>query len=79
MNCEYCNGPGELRAGKSDGLDREVYVCDSCWDLLKDPKTALPLLRGHITMHLKGKMPSDLLAKRVNKYMEMISAWKIRN
>lgn len=79
MNCEYCDTPGVARAGKKDGLDREVYVCDGCWKLLKDPKTALPLLRGHLTMQLKGKMVPDRLDKILNSYMGMISDWKPRN
>jgi len=79
MNCEYCNAPGELRAGKKEGLGEDVYVCDGCWKLLKNPTTALPLLRGHLTMKLKGKMIPATLDRMMNKYMEMIAGWKIRN
>lgn len=78
-SCEYCGAPGVLRVEKQEGLDEDVYVCDDCWRLLKDPKTALPLMRGHLTMKLKGKMPPSALSRTVNKYMDLISAWKLRN
>ena len=79
MICEYCNTPGVLRIGKKDGAESDVYVCDSCWKLLKNPKTALPLIRGHLTMKLKGRISPEQLNRMLNHYMGMISAWKPRN
>jgi len=79
MICEYCNAPGEMRAGIKDGLEKDVHVCDDCWRLLKNPVTALPLIRGHLTMKLKGQMVPANLNRMINQYMEKISGWKPRN
>jgi hypothetical protein len=79
MTCEYCNSVGKIRVGKQDGLEKDIYVCDNCWDLLKNPATALPLLRSHLSMNLKGKVQPMKLDRMINKYMEMISGWKARN
>lgn len=79
MECEYCGVDGKIRVEKESKLGIEVAVCDSCWDLLKNPVTALPLIRSHVTMKLKGSMPPDILKRNVDKYMEMISAWRIRS
>jgi hypothetical protein len=79
MTCEYCNAAGKVRAGKQDGLEKDVYVCDSCWELLKNPTTALPLMRSHLSMNLKGKIQSGKLDRMINKYMSLISDWKASN
>ncbi len=79
MKCLYCGAPGTLRAGKQDGAQGDVHVCDGCWKLLKNPKTALPLIRGHLMLTLRGKVPPTQLEQDLNRYMEMISAWKPRN
>ena len=76
--CEYCDTDGVLRAGPADGLEKQVYVCESCWKLLKDPKTALPLLRGHITMQLRGTVSSPNLDQWINDYMAIIANWKLK-
>lgn len=76
--CMYCMREGELRVSKSDGLDGDVYVCGSCWKLLKNPVTALPLLRGFLVTELRGQVPSDKLEDAVNKFMDIVSKWKPR-
>lgn len=68
MTCDFCMNPG---------LDRgdDVCVCPSCWKLLQDPKTALPLIRGTVTMQLRGTMPKAKLDDVVNEFMRRLSGW----
>jgi hypothetical protein len=79
MKCIYCDSDGVLRATKQDGVSEDTYVCKGCWKLLQDPKTALPLIRGHLTLALRGKTAPSVLQKRINEYMDLISKWKPRN
>lgn len=78
-DCAYCSMEGVFRVPKGENVDADVYVCDKCWKLLKNPRTALPLLRGHLAMTLRGKIPEDVLNQTLNKYMEEIAKWKPRN
>lgn len=73
--CEYC-----LSSGDSIRLEdgQEAFVCKRCWKLLQNPVTALPLIRGNITMSLRGKVPEKDLEKTVNSFMAKISTWKKR-
>jgi hypothetical protein len=77
--CMYCQTTGKIRVTKGNGVDHDIYVCDGCWLLLKDPKTALPLIRGHLTMSLRGSIPQTTLDRMLNAYMGMISSWKLRD
>lgn len=70
MNCEYCNRQGKDRLGNG------TAVCDPCWSLLQNPQTALPLLRGHMTLTLRGKIPEAELKKKVDKFMAEVSKWR---
>ena len=80
MNCcEYCGGSGVLRVSKDALVSSDIFVCDDCWKLLHDPKTALPLIRGHLVINLRGIMPKERLDETLNKYMEMLSKWKPKN
>jgi len=69
MNCNFCDQPGMDRGD-------EVCVCPACWALLQDPKTALPLIRGTVTMKMRGQMPKERLDKVVNEFMGMMASWK---
>lgn len=77
--CNFCFRPGKVRAGPEDGLKENEYVCDSCWKLLQDPITALPLIRGNITINLRNKMPEQQLKKLTNEFMEKLSKLKPMN
>lgn len=68
--CMYCGSPAEQRL---DG-DEESGVCPGCWELLKDPGTALPLIRGHLTSSLRGKIPEDRLKASVDAFVSRLSA-----
>lgn len=69
--CEYCGKPGRDRLG-----DGKSSVCDGCWRLLRDPRTALPLLRGHMTLSLRGKVPEAELKRKVDAFMSEVSKWR---
>ncbi len=79
-NCLFCYKPGAPRVeeGEVEGTG-SLSVCDFCWKLLKDPKTALPLIRGHLSLTERGKIPADQLKDQINQFMGKISDWKPRN
>ena len=66
-----------------DGTQRpeigDVFTCKKCWKLLQDKKTALPLIRGHLTMVSRGTLPDEDIERYVNAFMEGISKLKLRN
>jgi len=70
--CSYCNKLGQKRIDDSESS----CICDGCWKILKNPITALPFLRGHLTLELRGTMPERQLQDRINKFMEIVSKWK---
>jgi len=63
VKCNYCKKPGRERIP-------DIYVCNGCWKILQDPKTALPFLRGHLTLELRGSIPEHTLKKQINIFME---------
>lgn len=69
--CEYCQseGSGEFA---DNGADK-VYVCTMCQKLLSTPSTALRLMRGHMTLRLRGTMPSIRLKRLVDAFIEQLS------
>lgn len=74
--CNFCGSKGQRRGGEEDGLEEDLFVCGSCWNLLQKPETALPLLRGHLSLSLRG-VPGS--AERIQSFMGEISGWKPRN
>lgn len=80
-SCEYCTKPGPIRihANETPEVSRDVFICDKCWRLLKNPQTALPLLRGHLTLTQRNQMSPKQLEARMNQFMEIISKWKPMN
>ena len=75
MNCMYC---GNLGTARVPG-DEQSCVCDKCWKLLQNPVTALPLIRGHLTITLRGKIPPDKLDEMIQKFMGSIASWQKKN
>lgn len=73
--CNYCDRMGQERLDDGD----PIYVCSGCWNILQDPKTALPFIRGHLTLELRGKVPDNQLHMYLNRFMEGISKWKKLN
>lgn len=72
-SCMYCGREGEERL---KGAGEPSYVCTACWAILRDPRTALPFLRGHLTLQLRGTVPEGELEERLNAFMKGISGWK---
>lgn len=74
--CEYCTRSGDRIAGKEDGLDSDLFVCKPCMKLLKNPTTGLQLIRGNVTISVRGSGNDRNVQSRINKFMEMLSSWK---
>jgi hypothetical protein len=72
MNCQFCSRAAEPRE------NLEVGVCHACWRLLQNPTTALPLIRGHLTLTLRGKVPDTELRRQIDAFMTMIASWSRR-
>jgi hypothetical protein len=69
--------PGSLKVPANQSIgNTDIYVCDSCWKLLQNPVTALQLIRGQITLALRGTMPEPLLDQMLQNFMAEISKWK---
>lgn len=68
-SCHFCTRPGPRRGGTEDGLDGDLFVCGSCWKLLKRPETALPLLRGDASIGLRGVVPGAVAQPMVDSFM----------
>ena len=71
MRCMYCTGDGA-----SDFKGTGEPVCDSCGKLLANPATALRLMRGHLTLKLRGRMRKERLAEFVDDCMARIAAMR---
>jgi hypothetical protein len=79
-NCTYCDKLGELRVSADENvLKKDIFVCDLHWKILNDPKTALPFIRGMVTLKNRGKEDPDVLKKKIDKFMNDISSWKRRH
>jgi hypothetical protein len=76
--CQYCIKTGKLRVSKDESplLEEDVYVCDYCWALLKNPATAMPLIRGHLSLTQGREMPEKQFSKILEQFMETISKFK---
>lgn len=79
--CTFCYKPGKLRvrADEQPDVGDDTYVCDPCWKLLQNPATAIPLMRGHLTLTSRGKMPEGKLKLQVDKFVETVLPWKRQN
>lgn len=77
--CEYCSTKNaSLYLGPPD-VAQEVYVCSPCIRLLKNPVTALPLIRGNLTMKLRGTISEAKLDEMLQSFMETVSKFKPKN
>lgn len=76
--CEYCNRDAPMIAKKGDpGIEYDVYVCGVCMNLLKNPLTALSLIRGHLSIESRGKHKN--FHSKINDFMDMLSKWHTKN
>jgi len=75
--CEYCTShTNMIQFGEGTGEDSNLYVCGRCLKLLRNPTTALPLIRGHLTMKLRGIIPEKTLKDMMDTYMSRLSTMK---
>lgn len=63
---------------KAEGATDDAYVCDQCWELLKNPVTAVPLLRGHVSIHLRETMAPDKVKALTEDFVRRIAKWRPR-
>jgi hypothetical protein len=76
--CEYCGRPGPRRAGAEDGLKDDLHVCSQCWKLLQSPATAVPLLRGHLSLEMRGVVKPKAAGSMVSSFIERVREWRPR-
>ena len=57
-------------------IDENINICNNCWKLLQNPITALPLIRGDLSISLRGKMKDEDLQIAINKYMDILKDFK---
>lgn len=73
--CEFCSRPGDvISSADENDLKENVYTCKSCLKLLKNPATALPLIRGHLSINNRNYGPT--FKNDIEKFMGMLSSWK---
>lgn len=77
--CEYCSGSGPERVSTGEGVEKPVYVCATCWKMMKDPRKAIPLMRGNTALNLRGKMSEEDFKKMAEAFFLEVSKWKPRN
>ena len=79
--CNFCNRAGPIRVSvdEEESINEDIYVCNQCWKLLQNPATALPLIRGDLSISLRGKMPKAYLQKSIDAFIEKISEMKPKN
>jgi len=76
--CEYCKREGPRRAGPEDGLKEDLHVCTYCWKLLQSPSTALPLLRGHLALEMRGVVQPKKAGTMVESFIRGVAGWMPR-
>lgn len=77
--CEYCTRNGPERVPVSHEVSKPIYVCETCWKMLKEQKTALPLIRGNLSLRLRGKISKEAFKEMADRFFQEISTWKPRN
>lgn len=78
MFCLQSRATIRARAGEG-GLETDVRVCDRCWKQLKDPRTALPMLRGHLSLTLRGKGDQKVLDQTIQDFMGVVQDFRPRS
>ncbi len=76
--CEYCGQPGARRSGIEDGLKEDLYACGQCWKLLQSPATAVPLLRGHLSLEMRGVVKPKKAGEMVDSFIHNVAGWAPR-
>jgi hypothetical protein len=68
-NCEYC-----LTEEANHELSDEISVCSKCLFLLQQRGYGIRLIRGHLTMKLRGLIDKSILEKMVNQAVKLIES-----
>lgn len=77
--CLFCISLGIRISGPEDGLDSDIFLCEKCKKLLRNKSTALPLIRGNLTLSMRGKGDPKKNKKMIDEFIEKIAEWKPRN
>jgi hypothetical protein len=79
-DCRFCGrGRSEVRVRADESEAKvDLHACDRCWGLLKNPKTGLALIRGNLSIALRGKVPDAPGKEAVDKFIAMLSELKPR-
>lgn len=76
--CWFCDRPGPLVApAGEDGVPQDVFLCAPCKKLLQKRETALPLLRGRLSLSSRGG--GAAAQKRIDRFIELMSSWEAKN
>jgi hypothetical protein len=63
---------GKLRVEKDDeNSPFDLFICDGCWRLLKNPATAIPLIRGDLSISLRDNKMKSHIDNFISKLMEL--------
>lgn len=68
-NCDYCTEQTERTVETDSG---PVAVCAKCTALLSSPRTGPRLIRGHLTIRLRGSLRPDRLEEMLGKAMPVL-------
>jgi hypothetical protein len=73
MNCEYCTEETDRTVDTDSG---SVPVCGKCASLLSSPRTGPRLIRGHLTMRLRGTVRPERLEELLTKGMPVLESMR---
>lgn len=76
MTCNFCQLPTQRQVGTTE---IPVYLCEKCESLLKNPESAMRLLRGHLSMKLRGTATEEQLEQLIEKGIEALQQFGIKN
>ncbi len=77
-DCEYCTDKAPLFVQPPEAPTK-VYLCARCLKLIRNPSTGLALIRGNLTMKLRGRVAPNKLKPLVDKYIEELTQLSAKN
>ena len=54
-----------------------IYLCEKCESILKDPEFAMRLLRGHLSMKLRGTASEEQLEQLIEQGLQALQQFKV--
>lgn len=72
-NCDYCTEETERSVETDSG---PVPVCQKCAALLSSPRTGPRLIRGHLTIRLRGTVKPERLEEFLGKAMPVLESMR---